>query len=129
MNSVATDMNFTSETQCEYDSKFLPTLDFELQWNLKGTPRKRYRFCKKPMNSKLGILQTSALAESIKGNTITQECIRRLSNTHVDETTKCKCDILENYFCELRMSGYSTKEIERYATPRIVGFCRRVLRE
>ena len=55
---------------------------------MKGIPRKQYLFCKKPMATTLAILQTSALAENIKQNSITQETIRRLSNTVRDITQK-----------------------------------------
>ena len=81
------------------------------------------------MSSKLAILQTSALPENVKGNTITQECIRWMSNTCAGETQVSRNKILEEYFSQLRMSGYSMEEIEKYATPGLVGYVRRVKRE
>ena len=79
-------MIFTSETQCEYPNKFLPTLDFQLQFSTKENPKLRYKFFSKPMSSKLAILQNSALPETTKANTITQESIRRMSNIAVNTT-------------------------------------------
>ena len=49
------------------------------------------------MASNLAIVQTSALAENIKYNTITQETIKRLSNTGKDITQMMKNSILERY--------------------------------
>ena len=40
-----------------------------------------------------------------------------------------KCDIIQQYVNELVMSGYSLLELERYITPGLVGFIRRVKRE
>ena len=129
MNDVSRDMTFASEHQCEYGSKYLPTLGFQLQYTVKGTPRLRYKFYSKPMSSKLGIIQTSALSETTKANTITQETLRRMSNTSVDTTQQERNSILEEYITQLQSSGYSMDEIAKCMTPGIVGYSRRVTRE
>ena len=127
--SVATDISFTMESQCDFDDKFLPTLDMSLQLSMKGTPRMRYKFYKKPMASKLGILQTSALSEQVKSNTITQEVIRRLSHTSRVETLETRISILDDYTNDMIASGYCMDELKNFITPGIVGFERRVSRE
>ena len=82
INSITYDLKFTTENQSEYDDNFLPTLDFKLKLEDVGdTKVSRYQFYKKPISSSLGILKTSALSETIKSATATQEIIRRLSNT------------------------------------------------
>ena len=101
MNDVVGDMCFTIENQCEYENKRLPTLDFSLKYITKGVHKVQYLFFKKPMASKLAIIQTSALAENIKSNTITQETIRRLSNTGRDITQVLRNNILEVYVSDL----------------------------
>ena len=55
--------------------------------------------------------------------------IRRLSNTGKDESQEVRKQTLEEYFCTLRMSGYSEPEIKKYAIAAITGYERRVVRE
>ena len=129
MNSIHTDMQFTIETQCEFMNKYLPTLDFQMQLCHKGSTRVKYMFFKKSMSAKVGRIQTSALGENIKSNTICQEVIRRLSNTHRGMTQSVKNQIMETYFNELRNSAYNMEEIARHGVPGIVGFVRRERRE
>ena len=60
---------------------------------------------------------------------MTQETIRRLSNTGSDMTQKTKNNIREEYCESLRRSGYSNFDIEKFVTPGIVGYQRRAVRE
>ena len=89
----------------------------------------RYQFFKKPESSKLSILKSSALSENKKSATGTQEVVRRLSNTGISESQDVKDKILEEYFDQLRRSGYEEKEIKRFEVNGIIGFERRVKRE
>ena len=81
------------------------------------------------MSSKIGILQTSALPESTKSNTITQEIIRRMSSIDRGQTIETRLEVLETNFTELSNSGYCTDEIERFTTPGLWGYERRAERE
>ena len=75
------------------------------------------------------ILQHSALPENIKSSTITQETIRRLSNT-CKQTTQARVNqILEEFINSLVKSGYTIFEIRKYLTAGIVWYERRVERE
>ena len=56
LDSIAGDMKFTQETQCDYPTNFLPTFDFEVQLTKKGIQKGKFRFFQKPMATKLGIL-------------------------------------------------------------------------
>ena len=47
MNHINNDMIFTTETQCDFVDKMLPTLDFKLQLKNKCIPKLRYVFYKK----------------------------------------------------------------------------------
>ena len=132
MNSICSDMKFTYETQDDFSNGFLPTLDFQMrmyQDTDAGCQQIQYLFFKKPMSCKYSILQTSLLSDIIKSNTITQEVIRRLSNTSVNLDKSTKVKIIQNYIDELIHSGYCLEEIERAVTPGLVGFQRRVTRQ
>ena len=62
-------------------------------------------------------MKESALPETIKSSTITQEVIRRMSNTSRDVTQSRRNLILEEYLESLKRSGYNWVEIEKYCTP------------
>ena len=129
MNNVVGDMKFTVEDQTEYPDRRLPTLDFTLKYCSKGNQKILYQFYKKPMASKLAILQPSALAENTKQNTITQEIIGRMSNTCQNTTQYVRNTIIEKYIVELSNSGYSKSEIRKFVIPGLIGYERRVIRE
>ena len=111
--------------------EYLPTLDFQLKLELPndGPALVRYKFYKKPMCSKIAILQNSAMPDNTKNNTITQETIRRTSNTDWNQPDSVRISTLLEYIEELSSSGYSHEEIERAMTPGIVGIERRRERE
>ena len=62
-------------------------------------------------------MKTSAIPENVKGNTITQEIIRIMSNTSTCITQDRRDQRLQEYFKSLIKSGYSWVDIERYTTP------------
>ena len=88
MNPVHYDMQFTVEYQTQFEDNFLPTLDAKIQLTESETPQMIYEFYRKPVSSKLTILKNSALSEKIKSSTISQEIIRRLSNTNMMQTRR-----------------------------------------
>ena len=100
-----------------------------MRFTTKGYPKILYEFYKKPMSFDTIILQNSALSENTKSNTVTQETIRRLSNTCKITTKRRVIEILERFISSLRKSGYSMIEIRKYVTAGIVGYERRVARE
>ena len=126
MNSIHYDMQFTVENQTQFEDGFLPTLDTKLKLIQGETPKLEYEFYKKPVSSKLTILKDSALSESVKSSTISQEIIRRLTNTSLEASQETKNRIIEEYISTLEDSGYSQEEIRRYVTAVLVGFERRI---
>ena len=64
MDSITCDLRFTTENRKDVGDTKVGRCQFY-----------------KPISSSLGILKTSALSETIKSATATQEIIRRLSNT------------------------------------------------
>ena len=109
MNSFHHDMTFTCEHELQFDDGYLPTLDCKLRVNKPDNshPNIEYLFYKKPVSSKLGIVQTSALPENTKRSTIAQDVIRRLSNTSRNVSREVKNMIINEYTSQLERSGYS----------------------
>ena len=73
MNNISHDMNFTTDHQCKYDDRFLPTLDFKLKLVMKGIPKVVYRFFKKLTSNPLTILWRSPMPKTIKMATFSME--------------------------------------------------------
>ena len=66
-NSTCQDLRFTSESQDDFEDKKLPTLDFSLKrLKDKDMTKISFEFYKKPMASKFGKCQNSALSTQIK---------------------------------------------------------------
>ena len=81
MNDIVSDMSFTTETQFDFSNQLLPTLDFNMKLTYTGDYPTMYY----------------AMAENVKTNTITQETIRRLSNTCGGASQQRIDEILDNY--------------------------------
>ena len=76
-----------------------------------------YYFFKKSMSSKFTIIESSALSQNKKLNTIMQEFIRSLSSTSGDNS-----QAVEEYICSLYRSGYKASQIRKDLTAAIVGY-------
>ena len=84
-NSIMNFLRFTCESEADFSTGFLPTLDVEIQVQINGFMM--YRFYSKPTNNNLVIENGTGLAKDIVFSSLRQEVIRRLSNT---------CDLVSN---------------------------------
>ena len=89
LNSITTDLTFTTETIDDFAEGWLPPLDTQLKFENRtyeqGQYRKiNYKFYSKPSASKFSILSLLAMNQAIKSNTLAQEYIRRLKNTSTE---------------------------------------------
>jgi hypothetical protein len=87
MNDVSPDLTFTVETVHDFDNKRLATLDFEAEvvdCQTHGCPQIIYSYFEKSMKTSLVIAEASAMGEHQKFSILTNEVIRRLSNTSKD---------------------------------------------
>ena len=81
------------------------------------------------MDIKFTILETSALSNNVKTNSVTQEFIQRFSNTSKDQLQSVVNRIVEDYISTLFMSGYSKVQVNKCLVAARIVYERRVQRE
>ena len=81
MNSLEDNLKFTMETEEDFTNT-LPTLDTQV-W-IDGNGMVKYMFYEKPMASTRVTHRRSAMGENAKMASLSQELIRRLTNTSID---------------------------------------------
>ena len=85
MNSINPDLQFTVETQDDFERQRLPTLDFEL-W--KEGNLIRHSYFQKKMKTPLVIMERSAMSQQQKVQILSNELLRRLSNVQQGVVTR-----------------------------------------
>ena len=78
-NAIMDFLEFTTESEMDFDTRFLPTLDTQTRVLEDGFIL--YKFFSKPMKNNLVIENGSALPRNIVFGSLRQEVIRRLINT------------------------------------------------
>ena len=82
MNSINDDLTFTTESQEDFNSERLPTLDFEM-W-VTETNKIEHSFFQKPMKTPLVLMERSGMANQQKYQILSNELTRRLSNIQIE---------------------------------------------
>ena len=98
----------TGESHQEWCKEWKEPSNHEELRGEKMTPRATvwYSFYKKPMSSRLGIINRSAVPEKTKVTTATDEILRRLKNTHTRLGREKVEEILVQYMDDLQGMGY-----------------------
>ena len=108
MNSVNEDLEFTVESQEEYENERLPTLDFAIWQEDMGTLNHSY--FQKDMKSPYVIMSRSAMATQQKIQILSNEVTRRIFNINKDKNTQQEYNkMLDKMTQELRNSGTTTE--------------------
>ena len=98
-------LNFEMESQLDFESGSLPTLDTDLYTT--GDGKIRYRYYEKPMATNVVLQRQSAMSDSMKRATLVEEVVRRMRNTSVETEVNHKIGILEGLVVKMERSGYS----------------------
>ena len=108
MDSVNSDLKFTTESQEDFENERLPTLDFEMWLTQDGVKHSYYQ---KPMKTPLVLMERSGISHKQKFQILTNELNRRLSNIMQDKipVSEIKTKI-EQYIIELKSSGYNISQ-------------------
>ena len=119
MDSIFSNLQFEMETPTMFDNNRLPTLDFELY-----TMEERivYSFYQKPMAKKTLIQRRSALGENVKVASLTQNIIRRMKNTSEDVPDEERRKIVDDYYWQLKLSGYSDEQSKKVIKAGLIGY-------
>merc|ERR1711954_64016 len=81
MNHINPDLVFTTETQEDFSTERLPTLDFEI-WISENNFIK-HSYYQKSMKTPLTIMERSGMGYQQKYQILTNELVRRMSNIQV----------------------------------------------
>ena len=124
MKSMNPDLTFTTESQEDFPTERLPTLDFEM-W-LENNIIKHSYF-QKAMKTPFVIMERSGMARHQKYQILSNELIRRLSNIQVDEIPKTEIDSkIEEFIGELKNSEYSMNQAKEIVVSGIRGWKRKI---
>ena len=108
MDSIFPSMlRFEMEHEEQFEGGRLPTLDFEM-WKQGGLVM--YSFYQKPVARKTVIQKRSALGESVKVASHSQNMFRRMSNTSELLPDSERIRIVNDFASQLLRSGYSRKQ-------------------
>ena len=104
MNSINKDLQFTSETERDFQKKRLPTLSFEIWSTDKGI---RHSYFEKEMRSQILTMSESSQPENAKYSILVNELNRRFEVMDKDISKEEKIEIIDHFTSQLRNSGYS----------------------
>ena len=119
MDSIFSNLQFEMETPKMFENNRLPTLDFEMY-----TLREKivYSYYQKPVAKKTLILRKSALGENVKVSSLTQNMIRRMKNTSEDVPDEERRKIVDNFYWQLKISGYSDEQSRKIIKAGLIGY-------
>ena len=119
MNSISSDLQFTTEAPEEFGKSRLPTLDFEL-WLVAGIILHSY--FEKPMRTPFVVMKRSAMGEQQRISILSNELIRRLSNVETSVVDEEMPKIIEHYISQLKTSGYERSQAREVICSGVVGW-------
>ena len=125
MNSINSNLRFTTEAPEEFPKNRLPTLDFVL-WMHEGLLYHSY--FEKAMKMQYTILQRTAMSEHQKMSILSNELVRRLSTIHREVIEEEIEEVIEHYTTQLKNSDYSRKQAKEVVVCGIVGWRRKMER-
>ena len=131
MNSVYPFLQFTVETEEDYDNFRLPTLDCALfMEDVENQKRQivNFSFFEKSMKTPYCVMADSAMSEKSKISILSQDLIRRMlccSETIPDAE---RVQIIDNYIDRLVVSGYKPSQVKEIVESGLTGYTRKVER-
>ena len=104
MNDIWKFLSFTTESELDFDNKYLPTLDFATKVNDNGFIS--YKFFSKPMSSNLVLQKGTALSAGCIFSSLRQDLVRRLLNTDTSQPTDVRLKIINEFIQNMTNSGH-----------------------
>ena len=125
MNSINSDLVFTTETERDFMNKRLPTLGFEI-WSEKNGLR--HSFFEKPMRSQILTMERSSQSERSKFSILVNELNRRFEMLDEDISIEEKKGIINHFSQQLVNSGYSKDKIREIICSGLKGVMRKEMK-
>ena len=127
MNCINPDLKFTAEIANDFANSRLPTLDFELWLDKNGKVQQNY--FQKPMKTPYVVMMRSAMSQPQKFSILTNELIRRLSNTdYKDKNVEEKLKVINQFTRELKQSEYGRLEVKEIIVSGMKGWMKKMER-
>ena len=130
MESINSDLKFTTELEQHFSDNKLPTLDTSCYLTRpedgKSPPRLDFEFFEKLVNSIYCILEKSAMDYQSKFQILSNEVIRRLFTTSEHVPQDRVDQILDQYVLKLCRSGYSVAQARQILQSGLRGYTRKV---
>ena len=108
MCDVSEDLQFTMETETDFDTKRLPTLSFEMWSEKTGI---RHSYFEKGMRSQILTMKRSSQSENSKYSILVNELNRRFEVMDKDISINEKVSVIDHYCQQLINSGYRIEQI------------------
>ena len=122
MNSINSDLKFTTESEVDFENGKLPTLSFQLWSEYEGI---RHTYFEKEMRAQVLTMQKSSQGEQSKISILVNELVRRFEvmddKLEIGEQIK----IIDHFTTQLKNSGYSYKESREIVTSALKGIVRK----
>ena len=125
-NSINPDLEFTAETASDFGDNRLPTLDFSIWLENRMV---NHSFYQKPMKTSLQIMKGSAVSQHQKIQILANDIVRKLSNVNVGYVPEGEIGkVMEENIQELKLSGYSRREVIDITCSGLTGWKRKISR-
>ena len=122
MNSINEDLEFTTETERDFEKKRLPTLSFEIWSTENGIS---HSYFEKEMRSQVLTMKRSSMSDQSKFSILVNELNRRFEVMSEDVELKEKIEIIDKFTQQLVNSGYDYKMIREIILSSLKGIKRK----
>ena len=121
MNSINSNLEFTTEVAEDFANNRLPTLDFEM-WTLPNG-RFNHMYFQKPMKVKIVTMKNLAMSQQQNCSILSNKVVRRLSKISVAKIDRLEVvEVMNNFTQEMKNSGYDRKEAVEIIKSGMIGW-------
>ena len=121
-------LKLTVDSKDNHKGMKVPMLDVEA-WTIKDNTEVQHQFYEKEVASNRVMGAKSAISQTSKIATLSQEVIRRMQNTGRDVPEENRVIIMNNFMIKLHRSGYNEKQREEIMKAGLNGYYKKVIRE
>ena len=120
MSNITDCLSFTVESEEDFESAWLPTLDMSLRVNKHNIIQ--YMFFEKPTSSSVCLQADTALSQNGLVQSLVEEVKRRMLTTSLDIPMQIRCEILDKFAQKMMNSGHSLEAARRNTISGIKGY-------
>ena len=125
MQNVLDFLKFTTETEEDFPTGWLPTLDLELRM---VDNMVQHRYYEKPTTAKVTVQQRSAMEEKVKYKILSNDLVRRMLNCMEELGDEEKRRNIDRYGQKLLNSGFNREQVVRILVAGLRCYDRKVAR-